>query len=196
MKHVFMMVFSLINLTQVLSQTNGENSKYPPQQYYSIQAGLTLLEAPIVFYPNIGLSYSKTFYGNRDHQLAFNPQFQFITLPSIEHKYLLSGNLEYKFQPKWRFEVNVFAGINYQLRKNLYDRYEYKNNQLENVGKIRHQIGPTLGLQLGYKIFRRTNFSISPNLGFSLTKLRKSYINKWNEGFVPTLSFGIKLNIN
>jgi hypothetical protein len=195
MKHLILMVSCLLNLTPIFSQSPDDNFRYHPRQYFGIHAGLTLLEAPVVFYPNIGVSYSKTFYGKGIHQLAFHPQFQFITLPSIEQKFLFSGNLEYKFQPKWRFEAGLFAGINYQLRKSEYDRYEYQENQLENIGKIRHQAGPILGVQLGYKLFKRTNFSLSPNLGFSLTKLRNSYTHKLSEGYVPTLSLGIKLHL-
>jgi hypothetical protein len=181
---------------QIYCQESGDLRNKFPEQYFALQGGLTLLEAPVIFYPNIGISYSKTLLGKGIHQLAINPQVQLISIPTIESKFLLSANAEYKLQTKWRLEVNVFVGLNYQLRRFAYDRYEFKDGELENVGNLKHQIGPTLGSHLGYKILRRKNFSLSPYIGVSLTKLRNSYTNSFTEGFVPTAFFGLKLNLN
>lgn len=193
----FIISLSLIILSYKYgySQDITSTNQQYPSQYISLQGGLTLLEAPVVFYPNIGISYSKTLLGKGVHQLAINPQFQFISLPTIESKFLLSANAEYKLQTKWRLEINVFVGLNYQLRRFAYDRYEFKDGKLENVGNLRHQVGPTLGTHLGYKILRRKNYSISPYLGFSLTKLRNSYTNSFTEGFVPSAFLGLKLSL-
>jgi hypothetical protein len=191
-------LFLLVNIffQHIYCQGNGDVQHKFSQQYFSLQGGLTLLEVPAVFYPNIGISYSKTILGKSVHQLAVNPQLQFISLPSIENKFLLSANAEYKLQTKWRFEFNVFVGVNYQMRRFAYDVYEFKDSSLQNVGNIKHQIGPAVGIHLGYKILRRKKYSIGPFIGVSLTKLRNSYNNSFKEGFVPTAFFGAKLNFN
>jgi hypothetical protein len=190
----FILVFAFCH-NAAHSQTIDADSG-SPRQYFSLQGGLTLLEAPVVFYPNVGINYSKTIWGKKTHQLAINPQFQFITIPKIEQKFLLAATAEYKFQPKWRFEASVFAGVNYQLRKFNYDRLAFQNGNLENIGSVKHQVGPVLGFHLGYKIFRKNAYSISPYFGFSLTKLRDSYTNTFTDGFVPTAFLGIKANLN
>jgi hypothetical protein len=197
MQRAILFLILVITFCQhIYCQESGDLRNKFPKQYISLQGGLTLLEAPVIFYPNIGISYSKTLLGKGVHQLAINPQFQFISLPTIENKFLLSANAEYKLQTKWRLEINVFVGLNYQLRRFAYDRYEFKDGKLENVGNLKHQIGPTFGSHLGYKILRRKTFSLSPYLGFSLTKLRNSYTNTFTEGFVPTALLGFKLNLN
>jgi hypothetical protein len=171
------------------------NTRFP-KQYVALQGGLTLLEAPAVFYPDIGISYSRTFMGKGVHQLSLHPQFHLITLPAIEKKFLLSANAEYKLQTNWCLEANFFVGLNYQLRKLAYDRYEYKQGKLENIGSVIHQFGPTFGSHLGYKILARRTFSLSPYIGISLTKLRNSYTHTFTEGFIPSAFFGLKFNLS
>ena len=196
MQRAILFLILVITFSQhIYCQKSGDLRNKFPKQYISLQGGLTLLEAPVIFYPNIGISYSKTLLGKGVHQLAINPQFQFISLPTIENKFLLSANAEYKLQTKWRLEINVFVGLNYQLRRFEYDRYEFKDGKLKNVGNLKHQIGPTFGSHLGYKILRRKTFSLSPYLGFSLTKLRNSYTNSFTEGFVPSAFLGLKLTL-
>ena len=187
----FLHLFFFVQLAN-FQDTSITHNRFPTQ-YITLHRGTTLLDN---VYPNIGISYSRTLIGKGVNQLAINPQFQLIRLPDVENKFLMSINLEYKLQTKWRLETNIYIGINYQLRRLAYDRYEYKDGSLKNIGNLRHQVGPTLGLQLGYKAFSRKAFSLSPFLGFSLTKLRNSYTHTFTDGFVPTAFLGLKFNIN
>jgi hypothetical protein len=163
-------------------------------QSFGIQGGLTLLENPFVLYPVLNLSYSKTFWGHKRHQLAALPQLGAIFLPGIETKFLISTSLQYKYISKRRFEANIFLGANYQLRKLAYDRYQFEDNVLKNKGRSLHQFGPALGVNIGYKIIKKQHFSVSPLLGISLTKLNKNYQPNLFVGYKPGLTFGLTYN--
>ena len=164
-------------------------------QSFGLQAGLSLLENPFVLYPIVGLSYSRTILGQNRHQLAILPQVSAIVLPTIETKLLISGSLQYKYIARKRFEASVFLGINYQLRRLNYDRYQFEDNVLKNEGRYVHQFGPMTGINVGYKVIKKKSYSISPCFGISLTKLNKDYpqANLFG-GYKPSLTFGITLN--
>jgi hypothetical protein len=163
-------------------------------QSFGLQAGLILLENPFVLYPSVNLSYSRSFMEKGRHQLAILPQLGFITLPTIENKFLFSTSIQYKYVSKKRFEANVFLGLNYQLRQLQYDRYEFDGSALVNKGSFLHQFGPTTGFNIGYKIVKKEHYSISPNIGFSLTKLNKNYQANIFEGYKPSIFIGITIN--
>ncbi len=163
-------------------------------QSIGIQGGLSLLENPFVLYPVVNLSYSKTIFGHKKHQLAILPQVGAIFLPDIETKFLISTSLQYKYISKKRFEANMFLGVNYQLRRLAYDRYQFEDNVLKNKGRSLHQFGPTLGINIGYKVIKKEDFSISPFLGISLTKLNKNYQPNLFIGYKPSLTFGLTFN--
>lgn len=164
-------------------------------QSFGIQGGLALsLLQPLALSPFVNLSYSKTIVGHKTHQLAFFPQFGVIFLKNIETKFLLSTSLQYKYLAIKRFETNVFLGINYQLRRLQYDRYQFEDNTLKNKGRNLHQFGPTLGINIGYKLIKKRSYSITPFLGFSLTKLNKSYVPNLFDGYKPRLSIGVNFN--
>lgn len=174
-----------------------KNVKKIPSSYlqsFGIQGGLSLLENPFVLYPTVNLLYSKTILGHKRHQLAILPQLGAIILPSIETKYLLSTSIQYKYVSKKRFEANSYLGINFQLRRFAYDRYQFEDNKLTNKGKYLHQFGPTMGINIGYKVIKKSSFSITPFLGISLTKLNKNYIPDLFTGYKPSLTFGITYN--
>lgn len=163
-------------------------------QSFGIQGGFSLLENPFVLYPTVNLSYSKTILGHKRHQLAILPQLGAIILPSIETKYLLSTSLQYKYVSKKRFEANTYLGINFQLRRFAYDRYQFEDNKLTNKGKYLHQFGPTMGVNIGYKAIKKKAFSITPFLGISLTKLNKNYTPNLFTGYKPSITFGLTYN--
>jgi hypothetical protein len=165
------------------------------QQSFGLQVGLTLLENPFVLYPMTNFSYSKTVLGQERHQVAVLSQLGIIFLPNVENKFLISPSVQYRFIGKKRFESNVYLGINYQLRHLAYNRYEYEDNVLVKKGKSRHQFGPIMGWNIGYKIIKRENYSITPVLGISLAKLNKNYPQpNLFTGYKPTISFGITVN--
>ena len=188
----FIFIFILFCESKAQDKVNGRTSFH--SQSFGIQGGLTLLENPFVLYPTVSVSYSKTILGHNRHQLAFLPQFGAIFLPDIEKKILLSTSLQYKYISKKRFEANIFLGINYQLRRLAYDRYQFEDNTLKNKGKTLHQFGPTMGMNIGYKVIKKTNFSITPFLGISLTKLNKNYQPNLFVGYKPSLTFGLTFN--
>jgi hypothetical protein len=174
---------------------NIVNAETPVRsQSFGIQGGLSLLENPFVLYPVVNLSYSKTVLGYKRHQLAILSQLGTIVLPDIETKFLFSTSLQYKYVSKKRFEANIFLGVNYQLRKLSYDRYLFEDNMLVNKGSFLHQFGPTLGVNVGYKIIKNQRFSISPFLGISLAKLNKDYQSDLFTGYKPSLTFGLTFN--
>lgn len=187
------LLFFLAFCKSKAQNTAKENPKKNLQSF-GIQGGLSLLENPFVLYPTVNLSYSKTILEHNRHQLAVFPQIGAIFLPTIENKYLLSVSLQYKYISKKRFEANFFLGINYQLRRLAYDRYQYEDNELKNKGKNLHHFGPTIGSNIGYKLIKKTTFSITPFLGVSLTKLNKNYKPDLFVGYKPSLTFGITLN--
>jgi hypothetical protein len=188
----FIFVFILVCESKAQDKVNDKTSFH--SQSFGIQGGLTLLENPFVLYPVVNLSYSKTILGHKRHQLAILPQFGAIFLPDIETKVLISTSLQYKYISKKRFEANIFLGVNYQLRRLAYNRYQYEENILKKKGKSLHQFGPTLGVNLGYKVIKKQHFSLSPFLGISLTKLNKSYQPNLFVGYKPGLTFGLTFN--
>ncbi len=193
-KSIFTIIFTFIIFCESEAQNKVIDKTSFHSQSFGIQGGLTLLENPFVLYPIVTLSYSKTILGTKRHQLAILPQFGAIFLPSIENKFLLSTTLQYKYISKKRFEANIFLGINYQLRRLAYDRYQYEDNVLKNKGKSLHQFGPTSGINIGYKVIKKQKFSITPFLGISITKLNKNYQPNLFVGYKPSLTFGLTFN--
>lgn len=193
-KKIILIVFMLFTF----SKANAQNAKNLNNSFHSqsfgMRGGLTLLENPFVLYPIINLSYSRTFLGEERHQLALLPQVGAILLPGIETKFLISTSLQYKYISRKRFEASLFLGINYQLRKLDYDRYQFEDNKLVNKGSLLHQVGPTTGINLGYKIIKKENYSVSPFIGISLTKLDKDYQSAVFTGYRPSFVFGININ--
>jgi hypothetical protein len=185
---VLILMLFLGSFKSYAQETNKVN------QSFGLQAGLILLENPFVLYPSVNLSYSRSFLVKGRYQLAFMPQLGFIPLPTIENKFLFSTSLQYKYVSEKRFEANVFLGLNYQLRQLQYDRYALEGNELVNKGSILHQFGPTTGLNIGYKIIKKEKYSISPNIGFSFTKLNKIYQANIFQGYKPTVLIGITIN--
>ena len=188
------LITALLLTTLVYGQEVVKDKKKLNTQSFGIQGGLSLLENPFVLYPVVQLSYSKPLIGSERHQLAIFPQIGAIFLPTIETKFLTSLSLQYKYISKKRFEANLFVGINYQLRKLAYDRYEYKNNALVNKGKLLHQYGPTVGFNIGYKVIKKKTYSITPFIGISVIKLNKNYVPNFFGGYKPSVFFGINLN--
>jgi hypothetical protein len=186
--------FMFFIFSKIYAQNAGSYKNAFHCQSFGLQGGLTLLENPFVLYPIINLSYSRTFMGEERHQLAILPQVGAILLPGIETKFLISTSLQYKYISRKRFEASVFLGINYQLRKLDYDRYQFENNMLVNQGSILHQVGPTTGINIGYKIIKKENYSVSPFIGISLTKLNKDYQSEAFTGYKPSFVFGININ--
>jgi hypothetical protein len=194
MKKLVPLFFMFFIFFKSNAQDAGKYKSSLHSQSFGLQGGLTLLENPFVLYPIINLSYSRTFLGEERHQLALLPQVGAILLPGIETKFLISTSLQYKYISRKRFEASLFLGINYQLRKLDYDRYQFEDNMLVNKGSLLHQVGPTTGINLGYKIIKKENFSVSPFIGISLTKLDKDYQSAVFTGYRPSVVFGININ--
>ncbi len=193
-KYIFTFLFTFILFCESKAQNKLNDRTSFHSQSFGIQGGLSLLENPLVLYPVVNLSYSRTILGHRRHQLAILPQIGAIFLPEIETKFLISNSLQYKYISQKRFEANIFLGVNYQLRALAYDRYQFEDNVLKNKGKFLHQFGPTLGLNIGYKVIKKQKFSISPLLGISLTKLNKNYQPDLFVGYKPSVTFGLTFN--
>ncbi len=193
-KKLVLIFFIFLTFCQSYAQNRRNYDDTFHSQSFGIQGGLTLLENPFVLYPIINLSYSRTFMGEERHQLALLPQVGAIILPTIETKFLFSTSLQYKYISRKRFEASAFLGINYQLRKLDYDRYQFENNVLVNKGSLLHQVGPTTGINIGYKIIKKENYSVSPFVGISLTKLNKDYQSEAFTGYKPSVVFGININ--
>jgi hypothetical protein len=189
---IFLLIFFVVFQCQAQATAHED----PPfhRQSFGIQGGLVLLGNPFVLYPAVNLSYSKTILGKKQHQLAVLPQIGVILLPTIETKFLFSASMQYKYVGRKRFEANVFLGLNYQLRQLAYDRYAFEDNTLVNKGSMLHQVGPTIGLNIGYKIIKKNHFSISPFIGISLTQLNKNYEPNLFAGYKPSATFGITFN--
>ncbi len=193
-KKLVLIFFMFFLFSKIYAQNAGNYKNSFHSQSFGIQGGLTLLENPFVLYPIINLSYSRTFLGEERHQLALLPQVGAIILPGIETKFLISTSLQYKYISRRRFEASAFLGINYQLRKLSYDRYQFEENMLVNKGSVLHQVGPTTGINVGYKIIKKETYSVSPFIGISLTKLNKDYQSEAFTGYKPSVVFGININ--
>ena len=193
-KKLVLIFFMFFTFSKSYAQNAGNYKNTFHSQSFGIQGGLSLLENPFVLYPIINLSYSRTFMGEERHQLALLPQVGAIILPDIETKFLFSTSIQYKYISRKRFEASAFLGINYQLRKLNYDRYQFENNMLVNKGSVLHQVGPTTGINIGYKIIKKENYSVSPFIGISLTKLNKDYQSEAFTGYKPSVVFGININ--
>jgi hypothetical protein len=193
-KYLFPAFLSIISFCECKSQSKENDLAKVQKHSFGVQAGLTLLENPFVLYPNVNLSYSKTITGDKRHRLALLYQLGAIFLPDIETKILLSAAAQYKYVSKKRFEANVFLGLNNQLRVLAYDRYQFEDNMLKNKGSFLYQLGPTAGVNLGYKVLKKENYSITPFLGVSLTKLNKNYQPNLFTGYKPNFSLGITIN--
>lgn len=164
------------------------------EKSYGVQVGLSLLENPFVLYPIVNFSYSRTVFIKGRHRLAIFPQAGAIVLTGIETKYLFSTSAQYKYVSKKRFEANLFLGVNYQLRRLAYHRYVFEEGELKQKGRFLHQMGPTCGINIGYKIIKRKSFSISPFWGISITKLNKNFKPSLFEGYKPSTTIGITFN--
>jgi hypothetical protein len=193
-KYLFPAFLSIISFCECKSQSKENDLTKVQKHSFGVQAGLTLLENPFVLYPNVNLSYSKTITGDKRHRLALLYQLGAIFLPDIETKILLSAAAQYKYVSKKGFEANVFLGLNNQLRVLAYDRYQFEDNMLKNKGSFLYQLGPTAGVNLGYKVLKKENYSITPFLGVSLTKLNKNYQPNLFTGYKPNFSLGITIN--
>jgi hypothetical protein len=193
-KAVFGSLLCCLILYNGRAQLKASTQQRFHSQYFGVQVGLTLLENPFVLYPVTNLCYSKTIVGRERHQLAVLNQFGAIFLPDIETKILMSSSFQYKYISKKRFEANVFLGINYQLRRLAYNRYEYVGNALKNKGGYEHQCGPTSGLNVGYKIIKKKRYSITPTFGVSLIKLNRIYHPNLFIGYKPSAVFGLTFN--
>lgn len=193
-KYLALFIFLITASSESKAQSTTKKLQQNHLQSFGIQGGLSLLENPFVLYPTVNLSYSKTILGQSRHQLAVFPQFGIIFLPSIETKYLLSTSAQYKYVSKKRFEANIFLGINYQLRQLAYDRYQFEDNQLKNKGKYLHQFGPSMGINIGYKVIKKSSYSVTPCLGVSLIKLSKNYVPNLFIGYKPSVTFGLTFN--
>jgi hypothetical protein len=176
------------------AQVTGLENRHHQPQSFGLHGGLILLENPFVLYPFVNVSYSKTILGTGRHQLAVQPQLSIVFLPGIENKFLFSVSAAYKYVSKKRFEAGIYAGVNYQLRRLAYDRYSYENGELKNKGRNLHQFGPVVGFNIGYKIIKKENFSLSPVLNISFIKLNKNYTPDFLAGYKPAVSFGFNLN--
>ncbi|MDX2248160.1 MAG: hypothetical protein SF052_15355 [Bacteroidia bacterium] len=119
-------IFMFVVFCEGMAQNTVNDKTQFHSQSFGIQIGLSLLENPFLLYPVVNLSYSKTIWGFKSHQLAILPQLGAIFLPDIETKYLISTSLQYKYISKKRFEANVYGGLNYQLRRLAYDRYQFE----------------------------------------------------------------------
>jgi hypothetical protein len=195
MKKYFLSFFLLFFVFCECKAQNKENDlKIIQKHSFGVQGGLTLLENPFVLYPNVNLSYSKTLGGNRRHRLALLYQLGTIFLPNIETKFLFSTTAQYKYISQKRFEAHIFLGLNNQLRRLAYDRYQFDGNTLKNKGRYLYQLGPIVGVNVGYKILKKENFSLTPFVSISLTKLNKNYQPSIFTGYKPSFSFGIILN--
>jgi hypothetical protein len=194
MKKYFVPLFLIIYSFCECKSQNKDDLKPIQKHSFAIQGGLALLETPYVLYPSINLSYSKTIAGLKRHRLAILFQSGAIFIPDIETKFLFSVSAQYNYVSKKRFEANVFFGLNNQIRMLSYDRYEFDGNTLQNKGRFLYQPGPTIGMNIGYKVIKRERFSITPFVGISLTKLNKDYQKKIFTGYKPNVSFGITLN--
>jgi hypothetical protein len=193
-KSLLTFTFILVLLSKSKAQYTVNDRENFHSQSFGIQGGLSLLENPFVLYPIINLSYSRTIIGFKKNQLAILTRVGAIILPDIETKFLVSTSLQYKYVSRKRFEADLFLGINYQLRRLAYDRYQFENNILENKGRLLHQFGPTAGINIGYKVIKKKSYSISPFLGVSLTKLNKIYQPDLFAGYKPSLTFGFTFN--
>jgi hypothetical protein len=193
-KKLVLIILMFFTFSKIYAQNAGNYKNAFHSQSFGIQGGLSLLENPFVLYPIINISYSRTFMGEERHQLALLPQVGVIVLPDIETKFLFSTSLQYKYISRKRFEASAFVGINYQLRKLDYDRYQFEDKKLVNKGSLLHQVGPTMGINIGYKIIKKENYSVSPFIGISLTKLNKDYQSEAFTGYKPSFVFGININ--
>ena len=195
---MFKKVFPLLLLGLMSVKLQAQNTlagqTHQKLQGFGLHGGLILLENPLVFYPFVNVSYSKTVLGTGRHQLAVQPQLSIVFLPGIENKFLFSVSAGYKYVSKKRFEAGIYAGVNYQLRRLAYDRYSYQNGALKNKGRNLHQLGPVAGFNLGYKIIKKENYSLSPVVNISFIKLNKNYTPDFLAGYKPAVSFGFNLN--
>ncbi|MBO0931475.1 hypothetical protein [Fibrella aquatilis] len=187
-------LFMVVLCYESNAQATIDNKTQFHSRSFGVQGGLSLLENPFVLYPIVGLSYSQTALGFRRHQLAIFSQLDVIMLPTIETKFLFSTSLQYKYISKKRFESAIFLGLNYQLRKLAYDNYQFEDNVLKNKGSYLHQIGPIAGINIGYKLIKKKNYSVSPFFGVSMIKLNKSYKPGVLSGYKPNFTFGLFLN--
>jgi hypothetical protein len=194
LKKCFALCLLMLLAFLVKAQVAPKRNSYFHTRCIGVQGGLSLLENPFVLYPSVNLNYSRTVLGTGRHQLAVYPQLGVILLPGVETKLFFSVSLQYKYVSAKRLEASFFGGFNYQQRWLAYNRYAFENNELKNKGRLRHQFGPVAGLNIGYKIIKKENYSLSPFMSFSVIKLNKNYQSALFAGYKPVVSFGLNLN--
>lgn len=132
--------------------------------------------------------------GNNKHQISISPQIGLLLDPNIQTRLLQTVSIDYNLNISKRLELGAFIGISHVLTKLAFDRYEYNDKgELENMGKFRGQLSPSFGGRIGWKVIRRSNYSISPYAALSFIKLDRSYDGSIL-GFKRSASIGLTYN--
>jgi hypothetical protein len=189
-------LISILVLTFVINTTKGQvNTEIKPEkQGFGIQYNQYLTGHPLIFSSGFTATYYNRRWGNDHHGLFISPQFSTFSVANEDRKFIFTGAIFYKYTPKKRFEATAFVGLNYILSRLDYDRYEYEGIELTNRGRFLHHVGPSVGVNFGYKIFKTKDYSISPNFGITLTQFNKNYKANLFEGYKPSLHIGINFN--
>lgn len=146
------------------------------------------------FRKGVNVFYSWKIIGNNRHQIYLSPQIGFIADPGIQSRLLQTVSVDYNLNVTKRLELGAFFGFGHILTKLNFDRYEYnKNGDFENKGKFRGQLSPSYGGRIGWKLFKKASYSITPYVGLSSIKIDRSY-NGNIKGFKGATSVGLTFN--
>jgi hypothetical protein len=146
------------------------------------------------FRKGLNVFYSWKIAGNTRHQIYISPQIGYLADPGIQTRLLQTVSLDYNLNVTKRLELVAFFGFGHILTKLNFDRYEYnQNGDFENKGKFHGQLSPSYGGRIGWKLFKRANYSITPYVGLSSIKIDRSY-NGTIKGFKGATSVGLTFN--
>jgi hypothetical protein len=161
-----------------------------------VQSNTYLIDHPLFFNRGTSITYTHDFFVKKRHHLAVMPQFGVLNIPNIEQKFIFSAALQYKFVGKRRFEAAAFVGVNYVLSKLDYDVFEYEGTALVNKGNTLNHFGPSAGVTLGFKVWKRPTYSITPFLGISVIQFGQTYPPNLFKNYRQSLNIGVNVNFH
>lgn len=189
-----LLAFIIISLSpfSLLGQQNDTNK--PLSSNLSLTYDNTLLNHPLQFSKGFNLRFGKTIFSRINNHILAIGSFGLISTPEIDNRLLLGFGFEYQLAFLKRFEFSTGIQGNYVLNILSYEVYEYSDNgQLSNKGNLIHQFRPSIHSNLGFDFLQKKTYHLGLIFEIRFSKLNESYTKRFTEGFVPTLSLGIKI---
>jgi hypothetical protein len=186
-------LFRLQLLVIFLPLVGWSQSRTMLKHQISVSYDDTLLNHPLLFSKGLNTRYHRTLIQKKLHSLSALSSFGFVSTPNIDNRLIIGLGAEYSLYFLKRLSLASGLQSNYVLTILDYDIFEYNaDGNLEKKGNLIHKFSPSMHLTLLADILRRDKINLALFLETRLTRLNESYKRKFLEGYVPTISIGLK----